>query len=78
MRKPAEPLTDKLLNEHKTIEAMTRIYCRDHHKVDGKVDHLCDDCREFRDFANSGSANVLTVRTSRSAGFARFTVIRKI
>lgn len=51
MRKPAEPLTDKLLNEHKTIVAMTRIYCRDHHKVDGKIDHLCDDCREFRDFA---------------------------
>ena len=55
MKKLTEPLTGNLLNEHKTIAAMTRIYCRayhkGHHKEAGKINHLCNDCREFLDFA---------------------------
>ncbi len=51
MRKPTEPLTGALLYEHRTIKAMTQIYCSDHHKQEPKMDKLCDDCREFVDFA---------------------------
>ena len=51
MRKLTEPLTGKLLKEHKTIAVMTLIYCRDHHATSGTSAHLCDDCREFLDFA---------------------------
>ena len=34
--------------ESKTIEAMIRLYCRDHH---GSKDELCPECRELLDYA---------------------------
>ena len=40
-----------LLYEHRTIEAMAQIYCRDHHKAEPKENKLCQNCREFVDFA---------------------------
>ena len=53
MRKQVEsrsfkPLEGELAKEFKTIVAMTHIYCRDHH---GTLSGLCEDCREFTDFA---------------------------
>lgn len=38
----------RMKRESKTIEAMIRIYCRDHH-VDGR--DLCTDCDELLDYA---------------------------
>ncbi|WP_263079662.1 nitrous oxide-stimulated promoter family protein [Endozoicomonas sp. Mp262] len=51
MRKLTEPLTGALLYEHRTIIAMTHIYCAHHHKQAQKTGPLCDDCGEFIDFA---------------------------
>ncbi|KEQ16454.1 nitrous oxide-stimulated promoter family protein [Endozoicomonas numazuensis] len=51
MRKLTEPLTGVLLYEHKTIIAMTRIYCRDHHSSREREQALCQECREFVEFA---------------------------
>lgn len=37
----------RLAREWKTMSAMVRIYCRDHHPGEG----LCDECRQFLDYA---------------------------
>ena len=34
--------------ESKTIQAMIRLYCRDHH---GSENALCPECKELRDYA---------------------------
>ncbi len=42
-------LTDgRLAREWKTMEAMVRIYCRDHHQLE---DGVCEQCRQFLDYA---------------------------
>ncbi|MRI33081.1 nitrous oxide-stimulated promoter family protein [Endozoicomonas sp. OPT23] len=51
MKRKTEPLTGLLKYEHRTIVAMTEIYCRNHHKGEERVNKLCTDCREFVDFA---------------------------
>ncbi len=38
----------RLAREWKTMSAMVRIYCRDHHQAGNA---LCDGCREFLDYA---------------------------
>lgn len=38
----------RMEREFKTFQAMTTIYCRDHH---GKKCELCPDCRELLDYA---------------------------
>jgi hypothetical protein len=38
----------RLAREFKTMEAMVKIYCRDHHHP---PDELCGDCRQFLDYA---------------------------
>lgn len=40
-----------MAREHKTIDAMIRIYCTDHHAREGTAGLLCPDCRELRDYA---------------------------
>jgi hypothetical protein len=41
---------DKLEREKKTLLAMLRIYCRNHHDSIGK--QLCADCRQLREYAD--------------------------
>lgn len=38
---PSHPLSPRLAREHRTIAAMVRLYCRDHH---APPQGLCDDC----------------------------------
>lgn len=38
----------RMLRESKTIEAMIRLYCRDHH---GRQGELCPECSELWDYA---------------------------
>jgi hypothetical protein len=38
----------RMAREHKTVEAMVRIYCRGNHRIGGA---LCSDCRELLDYA---------------------------
>ena len=38
----------RIRRESKTIEAMIRLYCRDHH---GGEDELCPECRQLGDYA---------------------------
>ena len=38
----------RLSREYKTIEAMVRIFCRDHHQEGGR---LCESCEELRAYA---------------------------
>ncbi|NQT01692.1 MAG: nitrous oxide-stimulated promoter family protein [Planctomycetes bacterium] len=40
----------KLKREQKTLLAMLRIYCRNHHGSIGK--QLCPDCRQLREYAD--------------------------
>ncbi len=51
MKQAHAPLTGDLLYEHQTIAAMTRLYCRKHHKGAEKTRGLCSECREFLAFA---------------------------
>jgi hypothetical protein len=41
---------DKLEREKKTLLAMLRIYCRNHHGSTGK--QLCPDCQQLREYAD--------------------------
>ncbi len=50
---PIRPATPEMLDHHRgmeldTIEAMFRIYCRDHH---GRDSSTCDDCAPLLDYA---------------------------
>ena len=38
----------RMKRESKTIQAMIRLYCRDHH---GSGNALCPECKELRDYA---------------------------
>ncbi|MGY0218113.1 nitrous oxide-stimulated promoter family protein [Endozoicomonadaceae bacterium StTr2] len=49
--KAQQPLSRILAAEFKTIVAMTRIYCRDHHPAMEKSAGVCSDCQSFLDFA---------------------------
>jgi hypothetical protein len=42
------PAARRLAREWKTLSAMVRIYCRNHHHP---ADGLCADCRQFLDYA---------------------------
>ena len=45
----------RLAREWKTMSAMVRIYCRDHHQGRGRPAcdaDLCAECRQFLDYAN--------------------------
>ena len=42
--------TPRLKREHRTMQCMVEIYCRDHHHADG-ADPPCADCRRFLDYA---------------------------
>ena len=46
--KPADPLAPRLERERRTIGAMIRIYCRDHH---GTAGTLCPECAELLEYA---------------------------
>ena len=54
MSKPEQIIDDaaemhpRLARELKTVQAMIRIYCRDHHR---DSNGLCDNCRELADYA---------------------------
>ncbi len=39
----------RILREKKTVEAMIRLYCHEHHATTGKA--LCPDCQALRDYA---------------------------
>ena len=39
---------ERLAREWKTMSAMVRIYCRDHHHPENG---MCDECRQFLDYA---------------------------
>lgn len=41
---------DKLEREKKTLSAMLRIYCRNHHGSTGK--QLCPDCKQLHEYAD--------------------------
>lgn len=43
-------LTGELLTEFKTVSAMMFIYCRAHHKSDGR---LCEECQSLLDYAET-------------------------
>jgi len=43
-----DTLHPRLRREYKTIAAMMKIYCRDHHGSNGA---LCDECQELQDYA---------------------------
>lgn len=47
-QKPLEPLPPRLDREHRTIGAMLRIYCRDHH---GGAGGLCGECADLLAYA---------------------------
>ena len=50
--KRLERLSDPYIaQEVKTIEIMSRIYCLAHHKDRVKENGLCDECREFVEYA---------------------------
>ncbi len=49
--KKLAPLSKTLTKEFKTIQAMTHIYCRDHHTEQDKCQGVCSDCQSFLDFA---------------------------
>jgi hypothetical protein len=42
--------TPRLQREHRTMQCMVEIYCRDHHHADG-TDQPCADCQRFLDYA---------------------------
>jgi hypothetical protein len=51
MRKTKNDLAGaRLAREWKTMIAMTRIYCRDHHH---RADGLCTECEQFLTYANT-------------------------
>lgn len=40
----------RMMRERKTIEAMTKIYCNDHHSTGNE---LCSDCQELYEYAKT-------------------------
>ena len=42
------PVHPRITRERKTIEAMNKIYCNNHHKSD---EELCQDCNELLEYA---------------------------
>ena len=42
--------TPRLKREHRTMQCMVEIFCRDHHHADG-ADQPCADCQRFLDYA---------------------------
>jgi hypothetical protein len=55
--KEKTPAMDKrhprMAREHKTINAMIRIYCADHHTGGETPDGLCPDCMELQGYAET-------------------------
>ena len=46
---PSDP--PRIAREKRTIRAMVAIYCRAHHRPNGRTGELCDDCSQLLDHA---------------------------